>query len=511
MKKILSFISKFSFKNLVTPLFKGFLRVFFSDRKVAFILRVSGYFLGIFRFASAVLGLLLIINLYDFEAGFSLQGFIDFMYAFYQTLVDNVNHALNKFNFSGSTAKTIINSTVNSAVSSVSDTVSNNTDNYDEYINKLKSFSKDNIPVNSVKKTYPVADESGGYLDDLFFWLMLSILGIFVIAVITTDNPIKTEVKNVFSGDGNRPSYIRDYIWNPVKRFFTGSPSNPQFGTPDNRPSGSTLPDSVNNNVSVPVAPEQSNIFTRFFNSLFRRNQNNMPTLPDAPNHTPYSLSETLSEYKKFFKSPSAPEVQESPLIGKGKGKSRDILFEVTNIDRDSAASRAIPLEIKFPTPADIEKGKYLDKLSEAFHKKYGDNPVVDAVIRNGRTDPAQSVQSVLDSVRERLNLPPRAFDPSKVELAASDSNLSNVPLDQPAIVQATEVEMMTNVDTGLSPDWSNFYNVKPTRVNIAEKTIQNIINSAPTPPLTDDGSSVSTADSIETALDQEDMLSNWD
>ena len=150
---------------------------------------MSGYFLGIFRFASAILGLLFIINLYDFEAGFSLQGFIDFMYAFYQTLLDNINIAINKF-FPGNTASPVNPINPIDKLPPYYKSVDFN-DKSHEGIASMRSYIVNRAINNHVNTVVDQATSSSDWL----FWTGLIILGCLLVGVIVTDNPIKTKLK----------------------------------------------------------------------------------------------------------------------------------------------------------------------------------------------------------------------------------------------------------------------------------------------------------------------------
>ena len=109
----------------------------------------------------------------------------------------------------------------------------------------------------------------------------------------------------------------------------------------------------------------------------------------------------------------------------------------------------------------------------------------------------------------ERKAINDEALAKYKALDAANDSPFDGSPSHSND--NSVRVGFMFDDGTGLQPDWSNFYDVKPSKDNIAEKTIQNIINRAPTPALTDDGSSSSDADSIQTILEEEDLDPHWD
>ena len=86
--------TKFSFKNMFQPIVKRFLKIFFSDRRTASILRLLAGIFGGFRFLNACLGFLLFINLYDFKNIYSIPSSI---ITFFKLLKDNFNHALDKY------------------------------------------------------------------------------------------------------------------------------------------------------------------------------------------------------------------------------------------------------------------------------------------------------------------------------------------------------------------------------------------------------------------------------
>ena len=67
IKNFLLFFSKFSFGRFFTPYFRAFLRIFFSDRKTAFLIKVFASFFGVFRLFNALLGFLIFINLYSIK------------------------------------------------------------------------------------------------------------------------------------------------------------------------------------------------------------------------------------------------------------------------------------------------------------------------------------------------------------------------------------------------------------------------------------------------------------
>ena len=231
-----------------------------------------GYFIGLFRFASAVLAILLFINLYDFEAGFSLQGFIDFMYAFYQTLLDNINIAINKF-FPGNTASPVNPINPIDKLPPYYKSVDFN-DKYHEGIASMRSYIVNRAINNHVNTVVDQATSSSDWL----FWTGLIILGCLLVGVIVTDNPIKTEIKNTF--DSNQPSIIRDYVYNPVKSFIRKLFTLDEPGTPGAGSAGIRVPDSVDSHVSHPVSPDQdfkANFFKRFYNAIFRRDSSNLP------------------------------------------------------------------------------------------------------------------------------------------------------------------------------------------------------------------------------------------
>ena len=94
--KLISFLSKFSFKNMFSPFAKSVLRFMFSDRKTGQILRVIGFFLGSFRFITFMLGLCVFISLYDFQNLFSIEGISSIIYTFYKIWMDNFKSALDK-------------------------------------------------------------------------------------------------------------------------------------------------------------------------------------------------------------------------------------------------------------------------------------------------------------------------------------------------------------------------------------------------------------------------------
>ena len=114
LKNFLDFNTKISFKNLVLPFIKGFLRIFFSDVKVAFIIRTAGYFLGVFKFLSLIFSISVILNLYSFDGGFSFQNVIDFIYVYFQTLFENIQLTIDKYfnkgniNYGGTSASSKI-------------------------------------------------------------------------------------------------------------------------------------------------------------------------------------------------------------------------------------------------------------------------------------------------------------------------------------------------------------------------------------------------------------------
>ena len=115
--------------------------------------------------------------------------------------------------------------------------------------------------------------------------------------------------------------------------------------------------------------------------------------------------------------------------------------------------------------------------------------------IERGKVQP-KDIESATENVFNKFDKVYADLEPKSTPLVSSSND--------------NTVDFMFDDGSGLSPDWSNFYDVKPARTNIAEKTIQNIINRAPTPALTE-ADSESDTDSIQTALEQEDMLPDWD
>ena len=93
MKTIFTNLSKISFKNIFGPFIKSFLRVFFSDRKTATILKIIGSFFGLFRLMNAMLGFLIFINIYDFKNHYSI---ITSLLTYLKLLRNNFIEALNK-------------------------------------------------------------------------------------------------------------------------------------------------------------------------------------------------------------------------------------------------------------------------------------------------------------------------------------------------------------------------------------------------------------------------------
>ena len=67
IQAITNFTTKISFKNIFGPIIKRILKIFFSDRRTANILRILGSFFGLFRFLNASLGFLIFLNVFDFK------------------------------------------------------------------------------------------------------------------------------------------------------------------------------------------------------------------------------------------------------------------------------------------------------------------------------------------------------------------------------------------------------------------------------------------------------------
>lgn len=121
MLKIFHTLTNISFKNIFGPFIKSFLRIFFSDRKTATILKIIGSFFGLFRFLNFLLGFLIFINLYNFKNIYSIPASVA---SYLKLLRDNFYEALNKYYPS----HPHLPKELNNSIHDISDKVSNTID-----------------------------------------------------------------------------------------------------------------------------------------------------------------------------------------------------------------------------------------------------------------------------------------------------------------------------------------------------------------------------------------------
>ena len=340
-KKIIEFLSKFSFKRIFTPLIKGFLTVLgVTDRKLALILKTLSVSFGFFRFTNALLGLLIFINIYDFSHILSFQGIYESFVSFFELLKDNLNKAILKF-FPDSKGIKPVETFIEKTEGSVKSRFSEISEKVTEKYHQIEESIKEQFE--SLRKTYvkprPELNDSIPSPDDIIahsfiynlfhdwlFWLGI-VLFIFLIGgLFYFDNPVKDcfkshDYRRDSHGDilRSEDSLFRRIFINPIKRLF-GYSNNPDPSTPQYR---TTLHSDLDNtpdhpSTFTPGIIERRNVW---FKSVFGKDkgkgkevvrdleQGATPDLniPTPPTDTPSSV---LGSVRRFFRSSDTSPLQ---------------------------------------------------------------------------------------------------------------------------------------------------------------------------------------------------------
>nr|YP_009493185.1 hypothetical protein [Ganoderma calidophilum]AWJ63980.1 hypothetical protein [Ganoderma calidophilum] len=334
LKSLLLFFSKFSFGRIFTPYFRAFLRVFFSDRKTAFLLRVFGSFFGVFRLLNAMLGPLIFINLYSYKGLSSIPAS---MLAFLSLLKKEFNEAIDRyfpnhphFSLPGTFSKTMDN--INHTVSDVihhSPVATDIAYNIAKEVKKVEHFSESKFE--SLRKLYSQykpswdwfpffkAEETYSLFSDWKFYLgMLFLLG----------------VGYWFFGESIRSGISNGLPSNPFKRDDDhGRPGN--FQTPQ-RASGSNDVDVEAQHLATPGSEYRRTWPSKFYGYLQDRFPWGKPSvardnpalqhsdLPSAPTHEPTNSKGKFTEAWVNPEGSSSSAIQQiSPSVGRRKGASQ--------------------------------------------------------------------------------------------------------------------------------------------------------------------------------------------
>lgn len=354
LKSFLLFFSKFSFGRIFTPYFRAFLRVFFSDRKTAFLIRVFASFFGVFRLLNALLGFLIFINLYSYKGWSSIPAS---MLAFLSLMKKEFIEAINRYfpNFPPFTLPGTFSKTMDNISHSVSDAIHHSpvaTDiayNIAKEVKKVEHLSDSKFV--ALRKLYsqytptwdwlpwnPVEESYNLFTDWKFYFGMILFLGLTY----------------WFFGETIRTK-ISDLPSNPFKKDDDhGRPGN--FQTPQ-RASGSNDVDVEAQHVNTPGSEFKRAWPGRFYDYLqdrfpwrkstvARDNANLQPSdLPSAPTHEPTSV-ESKGKYREAWipsnGSSSTAVEQVSPSVGKRRAPGRaDEVFEAyrrDSLDEDRAS-----------------------------------------------------------------------------------------------------------------------------------------------------------------------------
>lgn len=217
MKKFLIYlISLFSFKKLILPLIIRFLNIFFTVRTSTQIVKFITQFAGLFKFLNALLGLLLFLNMFDFNNIITLSGLITVLNNYAKLIIDNIYNLYNKIKPSGGNNHnfTKVNSE-NPIIQKLSEYVSEAEDKFESLRATYKHAKAVDVP---------------SIFESWMFWLGCLFLIFLLGSICYFDNPIKSCVKGanktssyVRTPEGEviyQESFLRRWLINPVKSLF---------------------------------------------------------------------------------------------------------------------------------------------------------------------------------------------------------------------------------------------------------------------------------------------------
>ena len=375
IKNFLDFITKISFKNLVLPFIKGFLRIFFSDVKVAFIIRTAGYFIGVFKFLSLIFSFSVILNLYTFDGGFSFQNVIDFLYAYFQTFIENIEMTIDRYYNRGN-----INYGGTSTSSKIFDRVNLRNDKDPTKFwgsEPHKEFVKETIYDKITRKINnnivdPIIDNTLSFWQTWEFWLGMFLLAFFF-GIIFTDNPIKSSVKASVSSDDDKPGFIYTYIIKPIKSLFSEVKEAHKDNVLPNTP--------IDDTVSHPATPSSEfkrNYFQHFYDFITRKKSNDVLNLPLAPSDTPWTPSNSITKVKEhynyWFNSSASPLIKKiSPKRAKML-ESQELSRAQEFLNRENSSELLAKMDNLKNSDKATEAEKRLSVLKDLQAFKHDDN-----------------------------------------------------------------------------------------------------------------------------------------
>ena len=310
IQAITNFTTKISFKNIFGPIIKRILKIFFSDRRTANILRILGSFFGLFRFLNASLGFLIFLNVFDFK-NFSFYSIPSSIISFLHLLKSNFEEVMDKYYPNHPHIPENVKTTFNDSVEKISEVIHDNP-SVSGVIDKIHNeVDKNNTEVDgkfsSLRKLY------SDYVNKWFT------------TTPTNETPeIITDHYNLFT---DWKFYVGAVIIAGVLYFVVASiishfrGNNSDFNTPLR---GSNPNLDTPGNVYHPETPSKtffSNYWERFYNFVKKVSGNDGNSIspsdfPDAPIHTPVSKSRF-----PWFSNLFTPK---SPLQGKGKHRIQD-------------------------------------------------------------------------------------------------------------------------------------------------------------------------------------------
>nr|YP_009493116.1 hypothetical protein [Ganoderma leucocontextum]AWJ63911.1 hypothetical protein [Ganoderma leucocontextum] len=331
IKKILTFISNLSFKRFISPYFKALLRVFFSDRKTMFLLKVFGSFFGVFRLLNALLGFLIFINLYNFKGIYSIPAS---MVSFMNLIKKEFVEALDKYFPNHPHVPGGISKPLSKLSHSMSDVIEHSPVVKDvvhkiaDEANKVEHASEGKFE--SLRKIYsqykPTWDWFWKPAEDASSYSLFSDWKLYIGMVILFG------LTYWFFGESIKDRFSNSQSFNPWKRDDDyGRPANPQ--TP---PRADTDVDLEGGHIQTPGSEFRRTWPSRMYELLQERfpwkkgtvtrdNPNlQQSDLPSAPTDQPVASSST-GRYGSQWTEP----IQVSPSEGRSRGKSRQIIEEM--------------------------------------------------------------------------------------------------------------------------------------------------------------------------------------